>query len=46
MDKNGAKNRWFPTLLDLGIAENTVFYSKVFNKINFQDVFLGGIDEF
>ncbi len=31
--KNGAKNGWFPTLFDLKIAENKVFYSKVPYKI-------------
>jgi hypothetical protein len=36
--KKGAKNRQFPTI-DFKIAENAVFYSKVCNKIYFQDVF-------
>jgi hypothetical protein len=34
------KTGGFPTLLDLKIAENDVFYLKVLDKIYFQDVFL------
>jgi hypothetical protein len=26
INKNGAKNRWFPSLIDLKIAKNAVFY--------------------
>jgi hypothetical protein len=38
--KNCAKNRRFPTLVDLKIANHAVFHSKVKNKIHSQDVFL------
>jgi hypothetical protein len=37
--ENGAENRWFPALINLNIAENAIFCSKVFNKICSQDVF-------
>ncbi len=33
------QNGQFPSLIDLKIAENAVFYLKVLNKIYFQDVF-------
>jgi hypothetical protein len=39
LDKNSAKNRWFPTVLDLKTVENTVLYSKVLKKIYFPDGF-------
>jgi hypothetical protein len=26
IDKNGAKNGWFPALIGLKIAENSIFY--------------------
>jgi hypothetical protein len=35
--KKSAKNRWFPTILDLKIIENAVFYTKLLNKICLQD---------
>jgi hypothetical protein len=37
--KNGTKNGQFPALLDIKIAKRPVFYSKVLNKIYFQNVF-------
>jgi hypothetical protein len=37
--KNGSKNGQFPTLIDLKIAENTVFHSKIPNKIYSQFFF-------
>jgi hypothetical protein len=37
--KNSAKNRRFPTLLGLKIAENIMFCSKILNKIYSPDVF-------
>jgi hypothetical protein len=37
--KNGAKNRGFRALIDLKIAQNTIFHSKVINKIYSQDIF-------
>jgi hypothetical protein len=37
--KNSTKNGPFPAPIDVKIAENAVFYSKVLNMINFQDVF-------
>jgi hypothetical protein len=36
-----AKNRRFSALIDLKIAKNATFYSKVLNKIYSQDVFRG-----
>jgi hypothetical protein len=37
--QNSAKNGQFPALIDLKIAENTVFYSEILKKIYFKDVF-------
>jgi hypothetical protein len=37
--ENGTENGQFPALIDLQIAENAIFSSKVLNKIYSQDVF-------
>jgi hypothetical protein len=39
--KNGTKNGRFPAFIDLKIAENAVFHSKVVNMIYSQDCFRG-----
>jgi hypothetical protein len=37
--KNGTKNGQFPAFVDIKIANNAVFYSKMLNKIYSQDIF-------
>jgi hypothetical protein len=39
MDKNSAKNRRFPTLIDLKIAQNTVFTQKYLIRYTFKVIF-------